>query len=594
MIMVLWDKTFELFGINSDTVKNSHQIRVACDHCGVEATRNYRVYMVTFRKRGRNLCHDCTMADPEHKKRCSVNTTAQWGDDSYRQAVSTGVSAALADAAVRDKMRTQSRQHMADPTITAKISKSVSVHMADPTVRADIADKMTTIMAHKRTRHTRLNKQERSCVVCCTSKVISDDSYRVNVQKNGGYTCHKCGIARAAAAGLYIQTTADRSRRSKELWQDQEFRANITAKSKAALSTPEAKARASAKTTALWENEEYAARVSAAITEKFESDQNYRQRCSDGLKEKWTEEDYRTRQAKANANRPHISSIQHTLYQLLTDLNVDYEPESAATVIGYYAFDCLVRIPGRRSLLIECQGDYFHTRPDSHRSDAAKFTYIDRYFPDYEIMYIWEHEFKTKDRVLDRLKLKLGIQIETKDFKFSDVIIKQIDAITTSKFLDAYHYIGKGRGGKSFGAYLGDQLVAVVVLSPPIRQGIAAKIGAPTCVELSRLCIHPSYHKYNFGSWLLAKVLKTVTIPVVAFADKTAGHLGTVYKASNFKEHHRVAPDYWYVDADGYVMHKKTLYNRATNCHLTEAAYAKKFHYRKKYGGQKICFTYNL
>jgi len=79
--------------------------------------------------------------------------------------------------------------------------------------------------------------------------------------------------------------------------------------------------------------------------------------------------------------------------------------------------------------------------------------------------------------------------------------------------------------------------------------------------ELSRLCIHPSYHRKNFASWLISRAIKSIDADlIIAYADTTVGHSGTVYKAANFKFHHEVPPDYWYVDQDGYVMHKKTLY----------------------------------
>jgi len=68
--------------------------------------------------------------------------------------------------------------------------------------------------------------------------------------------------------------------------------------------------------------------------------------------------------------------------------------------------------------------------------------------------------------------------------------------------------------------------------------------------------------------------------------------VGTAYKASNFKLHHQTEPDYWYVDGDGYVMHKKTLYNRATKLRMTENAFAEQYGYVKKFGGPKLCYVY--
>ena len=76
----------------------------------------------------------------------------------------------------------------------------------------------------------------------------------------------------------------------------------------------------------------------------------------------------------------------------------------------------------------------------------------------------------------------------------------------------------------------------------------------------------------------------------VAYADTTVGHRGTIYKALGFALHHEVDADYWYVDGDGYAMHKKTLYNRAVKMSMSESDFAERNGYVKKYGGKKLCF----
>jgi GNAT superfamily N-acetyltransferase len=281
------------------------------------------------------------------------------------------------------------------------------------------------------------------------------------------------------------------------------------------------------------------------------------------------------------------------LYTYLDELGVEYFKEGEQTRIGFYVFDCLI-VNDNKKILIECQGDYWHSLPESERRDRGKFTYISRYFPEYEIMYVWEHEFYCKDRVLDRLKLKLDIGIETKEFKFSDLIIREINSTETKTFLDLYHYLGKDRGGKAIGAFFGDLLIAAAVFSPPLRQNTAQQFGLVDgeVRELSRLCIHPSYHKKNFASWFIKRATKQIDCKlIVAYADTTVGHIGTIYKASNFKLHHTVPADYWYVDKEGYVMHKRTLYGKAKSLKMTEKEFAEAKGYSKKFGGEKLCFV---
>jgi GNAT superfamily N-acetyltransferase len=306
----------------------------------------------------------------------------------------------------------------------------------------------------------------------------------------------------------------------------------------------------------------------------------------------WDDSEFRVKMAMAMANQPRISSLQLKLYDMLDSLGVSYSPESPATVLGPYVFDCMVHLADGRALYIECQGDYWHSLLKAIRVDKAKFTYVERYVPTANIMYLWEHEFYTKDRVLDRLKLRLGVEIETIDFNFSDVVISinTVPAKDVKTFLDAYHYVGRDRGGMTISAHYRGQLIGLCVFSSPLRQNLVNKHGE--FVELSRLCIHPSYHKKNFASWFVSRCLRHAKHTVVSYADTTVGHQGIVYKAANFKLSHEVPPDYWYMGEGGWVMHKRTLYGRAKSLKMTEAEFAEKHGYLKQWGGKKLCFVY--
>ena len=353
----------------------------------------------------------------------------------------------------------------------------------------------------------------------------------------------------------------------------------------------------------LWLDDDYRGKTSTASKRAMES-QEVREAIAGKMVKLWADSEYKERMTIIRANMPRISSIQLQLYKYLDDLNIEFHREGTNTAIGYYAFDCLVpkQCNMAKHLLIECQGDYWHSSQDAQRRDRSKFTYIDKYFPEYEIVYVWEHEFYTKDRVLDRLKLKLGVDVEIVSFDFEDVQIREVSSRDVKEFLDAYHYIGKGRGGKCLGAFLDNNLIACVVFSSPLRQNTAGQFDLidGEVRELSRLCIHPSYHKKNFASWFIARSIKLLADCrlVVAYADRTVGHTGTIYKASGFGLHHTVPADYWYIDKDGYVMHKRTLYGKARQMKMVESEYASNYGYIKKWGGDKLCFireigTYN-
>lgn len=397
----------------------------------------------------------------------------------------------------------------------------------------------------KKTR--RQNQTEANCQECQASFLVSKDSYDRNIKKNGIYLCASCSRAKTG----FKQLSQHSVEQNRQRWKDPEFKERF----KLIMNSPEVLDRISKASIKNWENSSYRQKVNESV-----------------------------------ANSTKVSNIQGLLYEYLKDLGVEFYEESDKTVISKWRFDCLIPKQNAmyKNLLIECQGDYWHSLSGKQTSDRQKFTTINRYFPEYEIMYLWEHEFCVEGRILDRLKLKLGIEIQSHEFDFKDVTIKESSYDDVKKFLDAYHYMGGRRGGIAVGAFLGDELIACVLYSKPVRQNIEFDLEYR---ELSRFCIHPSYHKKNFGSWFLSKTYKYLDVPlIISYADTTVGHVGSLYKASNFKYSHEVRPDYWYVDEDNRVMNKKTLYDRAKKYKITESEYAEKYNFRKKYGGKKLCF----
>jgi len=425
-------------------------------------------------------------------------------------------------------------------------------------------------------------KVEIKCSQCGNKKTVRLDSYNKNVTKNGSYLCHECATRKAAKEGKYAGDTDKRSSVSKALWGNKEYRAKITNASIERNTTEQYKKSQRDRSKILWDSDQYRISVSQGVKNSM-ADEEVRDKISESLRTKWQEEYYRSSVLKS-LKRAKISSIQLDLYNYLDDLKVQYHKEGENTTFGYYVFDCY--IPEHR-LLIECQGDCRHSLPNTIRNDKSKFTYITKYFPDHQIMYIWEHEFYEKDGVLDRLKLRLKIDLDTVDFKFSDLVSRRIERQLSNSFLQRYHYLGKSRGGCDYGLYLGEDLIAVASFSPLLRQNVAHQFPANS-QELSRLCVHPRYHKKNLLSWWISRI---PIRPIVAYADTTVGHTGAVYKASGFVLHHVTSPDYWYCSEDGYVMHKKTLYNRAVKVSLTEREFAERYGYYKKYGGSKLCFV---
>lgn len=87
---------------------------------------------------------------------------------------------------------------------------------------------------------------------------------------------------------------------------------------------------------------------------------------------------------------------------------------------------------------------------------------------------------------------------------------------------------------------------------------------------------------------MLPNEIKTI----ISYCDTTFNHDGALYKASNFELDGVVRPDYWYVNEDKWVMHKKTLYDHAKKMSMTEVDFAAKHGYKRVYGTEKFRFIF--
>jgi GNAT superfamily N-acetyltransferase len=413
------------------------------------------------------------------------------------------------------------------------------------------------------------------------------------------------------------------SEHSKRLWQQTEYRTKIIESSKrTANKTP-----ISDKLLEYYRSDEYRQLMSSSSKRVWQN-KEYREKQLAGLRARWQDESFRrkvlssksTPEFKAKmraiqsdpeyikklqnalASLPKVSRIQETLYSMLDDLGVEYyreynnKPDDGQCVVGPWSFDCVIPRQGNRTLLIECNGDFIHRLPTKRAADKAKSTYIAKYHSDtHELKTIWEHEFACKERVIGNLQYWLGLnKPELVDFKFNQIEIKHCQASSYKPLLQKYHYLQTGgRGGIAYGAYLKNKLIAVCIFSPLGRQNI--DISDQTARDLSRLCVHPNYQKRNFASWFVSRCIKQLPShyhTIVAYCDTTFNHNGAIYKALNFTADKVVRPDYWYRSPDGWVMHKKTLYNRAVNLSMKEAEYAEQFGFIKVHGSEKLRFVF--
>jgi hypothetical protein len=91
----------------------------------------------------------------------------------------------------------------------------------------------------------------------------------------------------------------------------------------------------------------------------------------------------------------------------------------------------------------------------------------------------------------------------------------------------------------SFGLYEGSILIGVMTIgkpaSPSLCDGVCGKEFTEYVYELNRLCVHDGLEK-NVLSYFVGSCLKIIKedLIIVSYADKSMGHNGYIYQATNW------------------------------------------------------------
>jgi len=447
------------------------------------------------------------------------------------------------------------------------------------------------------------------------------------------YTCEMCGIQnhiilkcfkeKISKGSLYCKKCS-----LKQKWQDEEYRSKIKKSQEIIWNETDTKNKISEKSKKLWQDPEY---KSAQL--KIHSDPEYLKSAREHSIDNWKSVEFRENQLKTrntpdfkakqsqsmrdlwNSNKyvektllslskkfssDFKSSLEIITSNILTALSISYKEQY---VVGPYIFDFY--LPDFK-VYIECQGEYWHSLESAVKRDASKSTYLRKAHSDSKFLYLNEVDFCNPTLIKQKIISICGSTAITqvKSFELKSVDIKLIkkddrDFNLAHNLLTSFHYAGFGRAAKViFGAYKDKELIAVCKFSPPIRQEVATSLGISpkNMLELDRFCIKPDRQIKNFASWFLSRAAKLIfsidssKSHLVSFADSTYNHLGTIYKAANWAYVGVVSPDYYYVNGQGWILHKKTLYNQAVRNKMRESDYAEKHHYVKIYGKEKYKF----
>lgn len=425
----------------------------------------------------------------------------------------------------------------------------------------------------------------------CKNVYIKNFKYIIKCCGNSGrlYWCRPCSNKEILSRPGRKKTNSNSNGKISELWKSAEYRNKICLASKNV--SLEERNRRSKTMKEAWSNEEFRKdHVKMAkethITPIFTD--TIRKKLSNQMKDRWEDPVMRNKyligreKASQKALETKVSSLNQKVFQILSELGVDYQSEYK---LGPYSFDVFL---SSQKILIEIQGEYWHALPKNALRDRQKATFISRYYPDLRLKYVMEIEFSNMEALRSKICSVIDHKIDLLDFNFRDIEIKKIDFTIANNFLEIWHYLHGARPGLSFGAYLSGELIAVCNFS-------RLRNYKQESIELSRFCIHPRRHKRNFASYVITRCVKMLPIEfkeVIAFADLTHDHNGCIYKAMNWELIANIKPDYWYITEDGWVYHKRTIYERAIKMGLKESEYVQKHNLTKCHGKEKLKYSW--
>lgn len=327
----------------------------------------------------------------------------------------------------------------------------------------------------------------------------------------------------------------------------------------------------------MWNNDEFRKTHLASVN----TPEN-REHCSIVAKKAWLNPEYRKSHAigliKESTRRP---STEIKFDAILESLGIKHKPY----IIGPYTFDYGIE-NNNKILLIEINGNYWHTRPYVIRKDKAKVLYISN-LPNYELRTIWEHQLYDTDRIIQLVNLWLGKNTQYKTIELSEVSYCLADPEEVKDFVSNYHYLGSlGRTKTCIMCKYDNKIIGACILAHPTNNSSILRIGMKKnqVLELTRFALSPLYRNKNLASHFLSKIKNFIDKPIkriISFADPSAGHSGTIYKAANWVTDGETEVSYFYIKEDGWKLHKRTLYRQANSNHMTEQEFATAFGYKK-------------
>jgi GNAT superfamily N-acetyltransferase len=614
--MINWVETTSRFGIkNGDKIPRKQVVVLCCDCCGFEALQTCHYHYRALRRSGHYFCRKCSIKFAKENGVYSIAAKKNWQKSEYyyKQKLRKHGEGLKEQARKRALSLWKDTEYVIkyknnfNPTI-ARMNLNKCRHLgvmaAADSLKKKWINKEYRDNISKQSSSLWNNKEYRDKVITSLKKYYSSmDVLQKCSEKSKKLFQDEDFKEKWLEIFLCCFTEEKRSeisRISKANWLDPNFRNKIISKwddkKRREISeicsnwwTDEQKLLCSERMIEFWSDIEYRDRLVVAFKKSWTTERTQKakewwtpERREDASKRStalWLTEEYIVKM-KAMMKVP--SSLEIQFAEILKEFKIEFETQ---VPLGPYLFDFKIG-----NILIEIQGDYWHSLPRAVIRDKAKSSYIINNFPDLELRYLWEREFYELDKIRSFIEINFKNDKRIFDFDFENLVFSKIDYQKAKPLFEKYHYKGSiGRSGYIFGAELNGTLICACVITNPTRNVEGG--------ELTRMVIHPLYQKKNLGSWFLSRAMKLAVDEfgfLFTFADQNFNHDGALYLACGWKFVGETKPDYWYVSENGWIMHKKTLWNRAVSLGLSESLFAESFGYKKVWGLPKKKFEFRF
>ncbi len=245
------------------------------------------------------------------------------------------------------------------------------------------------------------------------------------------------------------------------------------------------------------------------------------------------------------------SEGENQLYEFIKPYFRDVVQNDRST-LGGYELDVL--IPSI-NVAFEYTGNYWHSEQVHpikqnvlHKHNLCKQKGI-------TLITIFEDEWLNKSdicksRILNKLKIK------TQNFHARKCTIQQISHAESKKFLEENHIQGSDISSIRYGAFLNDQLMAVMTF----KKTNFSKGGDGSIHELSRFCLQKMTTSSGLATRMFKRFISEFNPPQVISYSDNRWNSGEVYNKLGFVFECDTPPSFWYIKKGTYTRYHRSVF----------------------------------